>query len=89
MAATVTAGVIEAIVAGRHDDPFAVLGAHAMDGAVFIRAFVPGAQSVDAMTRGGELRNKASTTGMTNTSAGIAPCCPAWARARIPRSTGL
>ena len=28
-----------------------------------------------------------STTGTTNASAGVAPCCPACARARIPAST--
>ncbi len=55
MTPTLPSGVIEAIVAGRHDDPFAVLGPHAVDGAVSIRAYVPGAQSVDAMTRGGQL----------------------------------
>jgi 1,4-alpha-glucan branching enzyme len=51
----IPSGVIEAIVAGRHDDPFAVLGPHDVGGAVCIRAWVPGAESVDAIARSGEL----------------------------------
>ncbi len=55
MTPTVPSGVIEAIVAGRHDDPFAVLGPHqAGDGGLVLRAFVPGAQSLEAVTRAGE-----------------------------------
>jgi 1,4-alpha-glucan branching enzyme len=41
---------IEAIVHGRHRDPFAVLGPHASGGAVVARAFVPGADTVGAYT---------------------------------------
>ena len=37
--------------------------------------------------RGGDSRNSDFTIGMTNFSAGIAPCCPACARARMPSST--
>ena len=48
-------GVIEAIVAGRHDDPFSVLGPHEAGGRRVVRAFVPGAESVDAVTREGAL----------------------------------
>jgi 1,4-alpha-glucan branching enzyme len=51
---TVPSGVIEAIVAGRHDDPFSVLGPHEVSGAVVVRAFVPGAESLEAISRGGE-----------------------------------
>ncbi len=49
------AAIIEAVVEGRHDDPFAVLGPHETDGRIVLRAFVPGAERVDAMTRDGEL----------------------------------
>ncbi len=35
-----------AIAAGDHDDPFAVLGMHDLDGRLVVRAFVPGADSV-------------------------------------------
>ncbi len=54
MTPTVPSGVIEAIVAGRHDDPFAILGPHEVAGAVVVRAFVPGAESLEAVSRGGE-----------------------------------
>jgi 1,4-alpha-glucan branching enzyme len=52
---TVPSGVIEAIVAGRHDDPFAVLGPHDAGGACIVRAFVAGAESLEAVSREGEL----------------------------------
>ena len=54
MTPTVPSGVIEAIVAGRHDDPFAVLGPHEAAGRVAVRAFVPGAQSLEALSHAGE-----------------------------------
>ncbi len=47
--------VIDAIVEGRCADPFAVLGLHESDGTFVVRAFVPGAESVDAVTRVGDL----------------------------------
>ena len=53
MQQTVAAGTIEAIVEGRHDDPFAVLGVHDAGSAAVVRAFVPGAESVDVVTRDG------------------------------------
>jgi len=49
------AGTIDAIVEGRHADPFAVLGLHEGGGKFVVRAFVPGAETVDAMTRDGQL----------------------------------
>jgi 1,4-alpha-glucan branching enzyme len=43
---------VEAIVAGRHGDPFAVLGMHqAPDGAVSVRAFWPGAATCNVVDR--------------------------------------
>ena len=42
---------IEAVVAGLHDDTFAVLGPHEVDHAMVVRAFVPGADRIDVMTR--------------------------------------
>jgi 1,4-alpha-glucan branching enzyme len=48
------AETIAAIVEGRHGDPFAVLGTHDANGTVVVRAFVPGAETVDVLTRGGE-----------------------------------
>jgi 1,4-alpha-glucan branching enzyme len=40
---------IEAIVAGRHGDPFAVLGLHQQAGTWVARAFVPGAEEVEVL----------------------------------------
>ncbi|MCM2327019.1 MAG: 1,4-alpha-glucan branching protein GlgB [Lysobacter sp.] len=45
--------MIEAVVAGRHDDPFSVLGPHEAGGRPVVRAFVPGAQSLEAIARDG------------------------------------
>ena len=39
---TLSREAIAAIVAGRHGDPFAVLGLHESAGRVLVRAFVPG-----------------------------------------------
>jgi 1,4-alpha-glucan branching enzyme len=49
-----TAAEVAAIVEGRHHDPFAVLGLHEIDGRCRVRAFVPGAATVDAVTREGD-----------------------------------
>ena len=37
---------IRAIVEGRHGDPFAVLGPHAIDGGTYVRVFLPASDSV-------------------------------------------
>jgi len=44
-------GAIDAVVQGRHGDPFAVLGPHAAAGGTAIRAFIPGADSVEVLAR--------------------------------------
>ncbi len=49
-----SAADVAAIVEGRHADPFAVLGLHAEGTGFAIRAFVPGAETLDAVTRAGE-----------------------------------
>ena len=46
-------GTIDAVVRGCHGNPFAVLGMHEANGEVMLRAFVPGADVVDAVTRDG------------------------------------
>ncbi len=46
-------GVIEAIVAGRHGDAFAVLGVHDTATGLVLRAWVPGAESLTALDREG------------------------------------
>jgi 1,4-alpha-glucan branching enzyme len=49
----VKAADIEAIVAARHPDPFAVLGPHATDAGLVVRAFVPGAATLRLLTEDG------------------------------------
>src|SRR6476469_7087119 len=43
------ADAVAALVEARHDDPFAVLGPHAVAGGVVIRALVPGAERVEVV----------------------------------------
>ena len=45
---------ISAIVRGKHGDPFAVLGVHPADGGLLARAFLAGAETVEALTLAGE-----------------------------------
>ena len=40
---------IELICSARHGDPFSVLGPHADDGGLSIRAFLPGARRVEVL----------------------------------------
>ena len=44
---------LEALAEGRHANPFSVLGPHPAPGGRIIRAFLPGAKSVDVVARGG------------------------------------
>ena len=53
--APVSDAVVEAVVAGRHDDPFAVLGMHVTNAVVVVRAFIPGADAVTAIAENGEV----------------------------------
>ena len=48
------AGELEALLAGRHADPFRLLGPHAGPAGVFARALVPGAEAVTAHTLAGQ-----------------------------------
>ncbi|MCW6506607.1 1,4-alpha-glucan branching protein GlgB [Lichenifustis flavocetrariae] len=45
------ADAIQALVEGRHGDPFAILGAHVIGGTRVIRAYAPGARGVDVVAR--------------------------------------
>ena len=45
--------VIEALVAGRHADPFAALGIHEDAHGTHVRAFIPGAERVEVVARNG------------------------------------
>ena len=53
MAGALPQAAIDAVVEGRHADPFAVLGVHDAGGAAVVRAFVPGAQTVEAVDADG------------------------------------
>ncbi len=49
MTAAPAAELVKAIIAGRHHDPFAVLGPHPVEGGLAVRAFVPGAEQVEVL----------------------------------------
>ena len=51
---TTSGAEIEAIVAGRHGDPFGLLGLHQYGKTWIVRAFVPGAQSLEVLGTGGK-----------------------------------
>jgi 1,4-alpha-glucan branching enzyme len=53
-ASAVDQATIEAIVTGEHRDPFAVLGVHEAGGGLVARAFVDGAEELEAFTLGDE-----------------------------------
>ena len=46
-------GAIEALVNGRHPDPFSLLGPHETEGTTFVRAFLPGADAVELIDAAG------------------------------------
>ena len=46
-------GVVDAIAHGRHGDPFSVLGLHPEGDAWRLRAFIPGAESLDVAVAAG------------------------------------
>ncbi len=51
--ATLSTATIESLIIARHGDPFAVLGLHAVDGVDVLRAMLPSALAVEAVTRDG------------------------------------
>jgi 1,4-alpha-glucan branching enzyme len=53
-AGSATTKDIEAILSGRHDDPFAVLGVHPVGADLLARCFIPGASEVTAFTLAGD-----------------------------------
>jgi len=52
--AAIPPDTIAAIVEGRHADPFAVLGPHEVGGRLMLRAYVPGATTLDAVGADGQ-----------------------------------
>jgi 1,4-alpha-glucan branching enzyme len=69
---------VEAIVAGRSPNPFAVLGPHACEGGATIRAFAPGARSLSALLADGE-RLPLEKRGVDGFFEGFAPLPPPFA----------
>lgn len=67
-----------AIAAGRHGDPFAILGPHRLDDVLIIRAFVPGAETVAAAAASGDWRLKLEPNGDSGLFEGRLP--GAWSR---------
>jgi len=55
---TLPAAEIGAIVGGTHGDPFAVLGVHRGGNGLIARAFIPGAQALEALTLPGKAAGK-------------------------------
>ena len=51
---TLDLGAAQALIDGRHGDPFAVLGPHDSDAGPVVRVLLPGADSVTAVGAGGE-----------------------------------
>ncbi|MGF9759896.1 1,4-alpha-glucan branching protein GlgB [Microvirga sp. 0TCS3.31] len=47
-------GNVQALVEGRHGDPFSILGQHIAGGGSIVRVFMPGARSVEVLRRGTE-----------------------------------
>jgi len=75
---TPDAGSIEALVQGRHGDPFALLGPHIIDGTRMVRTFLPGADSVEVIERAtglalGRLQRVHGAGFWCGVAAGIAP----------------
>ncbi|MEE1656217.1 1,4-alpha-glucan branching protein GlgB [Microvirga sp. CF3062] len=50
--AGIESGSVQALVEGRHGDPFSVLGQHPAGGGSIVRVFMPGAKSVEVLRRG-------------------------------------
>ncbi len=48
-ASSLDSAAVAALIAGRHADPFSVLGIHIEQGATVLRAFVPGAEGLEAI----------------------------------------
>ena len=63
-------GEAEAIVAGTHGDPFAVLGVHRDGKTIVARCYIPGAESVEAFTLDGESLGALASAGPDGLFAG-------------------
>ncbi len=52
--AGIESGSVQALMEGRHGDPFSILGQHPSGGGSIVRVFMPGARSVEVLTRGAD-----------------------------------
>ena len=53
MTSTIEHGAMQAIVEGRHGDPFSILGPHASEGTTYVRAWLPGSDGVELIDAAG------------------------------------
>ena len=53
-AAGLDSGAVQALVEGRHGDPFSILGPHEMGGRMYVRTFQPGADRVEVLAAEGD-----------------------------------
>ena len=78
-------GAVAALLAARHADPFAVLGLHAdADGALWLRALLPGAEAVEVIDAGTGKRVVALAAHESSISGGETLLTPLF-EAKIPR----
>ncbi|HEY9215929.1 MAG TPA: 1,4-alpha-glucan branching protein GlgB [Ancylobacter sp.] len=74
---------VDALVGGRHDDPFALLGPHETAEGLVIRAFVPHAGTLEAIDDDGATIIELSRRNGAGFFEGLVPGRPAWARYRL------
>ncbi|WP_027133949.1 1,4-alpha-glucan branching protein GlgB [Geminicoccus roseus] len=75
---------MDAVVEARHGDPFAVLGPHEVEGGIVIRAFLPGAMSVEVVeTATGEAIGALERRHPAGFFEGVLADRPAWLAYRL------
>ncbi|QIB33019.1 1,4-alpha-glucan branching protein GlgB [Ancylobacter pratisalsi] len=74
---------VEALVGGRHADPFALLGPHEVASGVIIRAFVPDAQTLEAIDADGSVIVALTDRHPAGFFEGLVKGRPVWARYRL------
>ncbi|MEZ0214151.1 MAG: 1,4-alpha-glucan branching protein GlgB [Xanthobacteraceae bacterium] len=74
---------VDALVGARHADPFAVLGAHETTAGLVIRAFVPDAQTLEAIGDDGNVFLALEHRNPAGFFEGLVADRPAWARYRL------
>ncbi|MCS0496367.1 1,4-alpha-glucan branching protein GlgB [Ancylobacter sp. MQZ15Z-1] len=74
---------VEALVGGRHADPFALLGPHETKSGLVIRAFVPDAATLQAVEADGKVVAELTCRHPAGFFEGLVKGRPAWARYRL------